>query len=87
MQGAKRVTSSDVIREFIRETMLFGDETFDLHDELPLLDEGIVDSTGVIELVVFVEDRFGISVGAGELVPENFDSIANLSAMVDRKLK
>lgn len=81
------MVSGDVIRDFIRETMLFGDETFDLRDDLPLLEEGIVDSTGVVELVVFVEDKFGIAVDSDELVPSNFDSIADLAALVDRKLQ
>ena len=80
------MASSDAIREFIRETMLFGDDSYDLHNDVPLLDEGIVDSTGVVELVVFVEDEFGIDIDGDELIPDNFDSIGSLAALVDRKL-
>ena len=80
------VVSRDAIRRFIRETMLFGDETVDLHDDVPLLDEGIIDSIGVVELVGFVEAEFGIAVAGDELIPTNFDSIRSLAALVDRKL-
>lgn len=55
-------------------------------DEIPsFLDHGIIDSTGVLEIVTFVEREFGIVVSDHELVPSNFDSLAALSAFVGRK--
>jgi acyl carrier protein len=54
-------------------------------DTSSFLAQGILDSTGVLELVTFVEDHFGISVHDDELVPANFDSLAALSAYVERK--
>lgn len=56
-----------------------------LDDTTSFLEQGILDSTGVLELVTFVEGRFGIAVSDEELVPQNFDSLAALAAFVERK--
>ena len=67
-------TTANVLQEFIKETFLFGQEiTFAADDSF--LDMGIIDSTGVLELVMYLESNCGISVGDDELVPENLDSI------------
>ena len=72
------------LRQFIRDNFLFGqDLTF--ADQDSLLDLGIVDSTGVLELVTFLEDQYQISVEDSELVPENLDSIANLTRFIAEK--
>ena len=73
------------IREYIVENFLFGDESVLTDDGMSLLDEGVIDSVGVMELVAFLEQDFGLSVADDELVPENLDSIANLVAFVGRK--
>ncbi len=75
----------DKIRDYIIENFLFGDAEPMSDDGMSLLDEGIIDSVGVMELVAFLEADFGISVGDEELVPDNLDSVANLIAFVDRK--
>ena len=75
----------DVIRAYLRENMVFGDESVDLSDDVPLFDEGVVDSTGVLELVMFIEQRFDIAVATDELVPENFETVARLAQFVDQK--
>ena len=72
------------IRAFIEENFLFGDESVD--DDTSLLDQGLVDSTSILEIVGFLEEDFGVSVGDDELVPENFDNIAALGAFLERKL-
>ena len=56
-----------------------------LDDTTTFLQHGIIDSTGVLELVAFVEQELGIAVGDEELVPSNFDSIAALSSFIQRK--
>ena len=56
-----------------------------LSDEDSLFDAGIVDSTGVLDLIGFVEQEFGINVDDDDLVPENLDSISRLVAYVERK--
>ena len=65
------------IREFIVENFLFG-EGNGLPDDTSFLDEGIIDSTGILELVAFLEEVFGIEVEDEELISENLDSIANI---------
>jgi acyl carrier protein len=75
----------DKVREYIIENFLFGDAEPLADDAMSLLDEGIIDSVGVMELVAFLEADFGISVGDAELVPDNLDSVANLVAFVGRK--
>lgn len=56
-----------------------------LEETTSFLDQGIIDSTGVLEIVTFVEREFGIVVSDHELVPSNFDSLAALSAFIRRK--
>jgi acyl carrier protein len=74
------------IRQFIIDTFLFGDTETELSDGDSLLDSGIVDSTGVLELVAFIEDEFNIEVRDEELIPENLDSLDQLAAFVERKM-
>jgi len=72
------------IRAFIVENFLFGkDEGLD--DESSFLDEGIIDSTGILELVSFMEEEFHIKVEDEELIPENLDSIKNVVAYLEKK--
>lgn len=73
-----------VIRNFVQENFLFGREpTFSEEDSF--LEQGIVDSTGVLELVTFLEDEYKIAIADEELVPENLDSIANVVRFVEAK--
>jgi acyl carrier protein len=74
------------IRQYLAENFLFSDNGYELENEASFLEEGIVDSTGVLELVMFVEETFGITVQDEEIVPQNFDSVSQLSAYVRRKL-
>jgi acyl carrier protein len=72
------------IREFIIENFLFGASN-GLQDDTSFLEEGIIDSTGVLELVTFLEENFEIQVADEELIPENLDSINNVAAYLERK--
>jgi acyl carrier protein len=74
----------DRIKKFIIDNFLFG-EAESLKDEISLLEEGIIDSTGVLELVTYIEEEYSISVDDEELVPENLDSINNVTAYIGRK--
>jgi acyl carrier protein len=74
------------IRAFLINNFLFG-RADALSDNAALLG-GVIDSTGAIELVVFLQDKFGITIEDEEIaVPENFDSVANLVAFVETKLR
>jgi len=72
------------IREFIVENFLFGNAN-GLADDTSFLDEGIMDSTGALELVNFLEEEFAITVEDEELIPENLDSINNVESYLLRK--
>ena len=72
------------LREFIKENFLFGgDDSFS--DDDSFLDLGIVDSTGVLELIMHLESTYGVVVEDTELLPENLDSIANLQRFITSK--
>lgn len=73
------------IRGFIVDNFLFGTDDGSLKDGDSFLESGIIDSTGILEVVGFVEDEFGFDVKDEELVPENFDSIERIAAYIERK--
>ncbi len=75
----------DRIRGYIVDNFLFGDTDPLKDDAQSLLDTGIIDSVGVMELVAFLEGDLGLKIEDSELVPENLDSIANLAGFVERK--
>ncbi len=70
------------IRTFILDNFLFTNDESRLENDVSFLEEGIVDSTGVLELVMFVEESFGVTVEDEEIVPENFDSVSQLAKYV-----
>ncbi|MBZ5679330.1 MAG: acyl carrier protein [Acidobacteriia bacterium] len=73
------------VREFIVENFLFNQErTFT--DDDSFLGEGIVDSTGVLQLVTFLEETYGITVEDEDLTPENMDSVNSVAAFLSRKM-
>ena len=75
------------VRRFIGENFLFRDDGDAIAHDQSLLDAGIIDSTGVLELVCFLETTFGIEVQDDEMLPENLDSIRSISNYVGRKLE
>jgi acyl carrier protein len=72
------------VRQFVTTNFYVADPAA-LGDDASLLDAGIVDSTGVLEVVQFLENDFGLKVEDHEIVPENVDSIARIAAFIDRK--
>lgn len=74
------------IHDYISRNFLFSDKGFQYGNDASFLEEGIIDSLGIIELVSFVEKRFGISVADHELLPENFDSVNRLCSFIASKL-
>jgi acyl carrier protein len=73
------------IRRFILTSFLFSDDESKLKNNDSLLEQGIMDSTGVLELVAFLESQFGIKVADEELVPDNLDSVDRIVAFVGSK--
>jgi acyl carrier protein len=73
------------LREFVSGNFLLGKSSSELSDTDSFLESGIVDSTGILEFVGYLQETWGIEVADEELLPENFDSISNLAAFVVRK--
>ena len=75
----------NIVKEFIIENFLFGEEE-QLELDTDFFDKGIIDSTGVIELVSFLEEKFDISVDDEELIPENLSSLKKIDVFLQKKL-
>lgn len=73
------------LREFVVENFLFGDGV-NLKDDTSFLESGIIDSTGFLELITFLEEKYGIQIEDEELVPENMDSLQNVARFLERKV-
>jgi acyl carrier protein len=74
------------VRRFIAENFLFREEIESLPEDASFLEAGIIDSTGVLELVCFLESSFDIEIADDEMLPENLDSIRAVTAYVQRKV-
>jgi len=79
------MSNAEIIRCYIVENFLFGDDS-GLEDDTSFLDEGILDSTAVLELVGFIEKEFSITVEDEEVVPDNLDSIFNIVNFLKKKI-
>ncbi|HOO71608.1 MAG TPA: acyl carrier protein [Spirochaetota bacterium] len=73
------------IEKFIEENFVMGRKNITLDPDKSLIESGVMDSTGVLELVMFLEERFSIQIDDEELVPENLDTINNLVAFLKKK--
>jgi acyl carrier protein len=72
------------IRDFVVTIFLFGDAS-SLQDNTSFLDSGIIDSTGILELIMFLEQTYGIKIEPEEMVPENLDSVNKVVQFLGRK--
>lgn len=80
--------SSDVnlkVREFIKDNFMYRDDRADLADTESLLDAGLIDSTGILELVAFIETEFSIQMADTDIVPDNLDSVETIVRYVAGK--
>jgi acyl carrier protein len=73
------------LHQFIRDNFLFGQDDVTLQNQDSFLDRGIIDSTGVLELVMFLQQTYQIHVDDEDLIPANLDSIDNLVRYIERK--
>ena len=88
MNETPHLTATDVeerVRQFITQNFLFGAEDERLTRKASFLESGIIDSTGILELINFIEEAYGFSVEDAEMLPANLDSIRDVSAFVARK--
>jgi acyl carrier protein len=75
----------DQIKEYIAKNLLFSDNGFPFSNDASFLEERIVDSMGVMDLVAYVEDKFKIKVDDLDVTPDNFDSVNRLAAFIKSK--
>jgi len=73
------------LREFVVENFLFGDDS-QLEEDSSFLESGIIDSTGILELIQFLEETYDIKIEDEELIPENLDSLQNVARFLAQKL-
>ncbi len=85
MSALDAATVERAVTTFIVDNFLFGNAADAPARDASFMETGLIDSTGVLELVAFVESTYGIKVGDDELVPEHLDSVANLAAFVAKK--
>ena len=74
------------IRQFIEDNFMFRATQAELSDSESLLDAGLIDSTGILELITFLETQFLIEIAAEDAIPENLDSIKAIAAFIESKL-
>jgi len=73
------------VRTYVLENYLFTDDQSALNDDDSFMKLGIIDSTGILEIISYLEEELGIQVEDDEMTPENLDSIENIIAFVSRK--
>lgn len=76
---------AESVRAFIVDNFMFGVEDENLSSSDSFLENGIIDSTGILELVTHIESEYGITVADEEMLPENLDSLDNVASFVARK--
>jgi acyl carrier protein len=77
----------ETIRQYIAENILFSNNGYPYSDDISFLENGIIDSMNVMELVLFAETNFGITIEDREIVPDNFDSVSKLAAFIRNKAR
>jgi len=85
MESVQTSSVTDVLITFIKENFITGRSQKEISPEESLVDSGIIDSTGILELVMFIEEKYSITIEDEELIPENLDSVKNLVAFLGRK--
>lgn len=79
------MSNEDKVRNFILENYLFTDDQSELDSDDSFLEKGIIDSTGIMEVIFFLEDEFDVLVEDDEMVPENLDSVNNITRFIASK--
>ena len=73
------------VRDYVLENYLFTDDESQLNNDDSFLEKGILDSTGILEIINLIEEEFGIKVEDHEMIPENLDSVNNVVTYVTKK--
>lgn len=87
MEMIKKEDIENKVAGYIAENILFSRKGFPYPHDASFLENGIIDSMNVLELVMFVEEKFKIKVDDGDIVPDNFDSVSKLAEYISSKRK
>ena len=79
------MSAAEQVRQYILENFLFSTDTSLLGLDESFLERGLIDSTGMLEVILYLEENFGVKVGDNEMVPENLDSVNRIAAFIERK--
>lgn len=79
------MSTENKLRSYILENYLFTDDESQLSSDDSFLQKGIIDSTGILEVIFFIQDEFGVEVADSEMIPENLDSVNNIVAFIEKK--
>ena len=79
------MSAAEQVRQYILENFLFSTDTSLLGLDESFLERGLIDSTGMLEVILVLEESFGVKVGDNEMVPENLDSVNRIAAFLERK--
>ena len=79
------MSAAEQVRQYILENFLFSTDTSLLGLDESFLERGLIDSTGMLEVILFLEESFGVKVSDNEMVPENLDSVNRIAAFLERK--
>lgn len=79
------MTPEEIIRNHIARNILFNDKGYPYSDDASFVEEGIIDSMNVMEMILFVEENFGIEVADEEIIPDNFNSVRKMADFIRRK--
>ena len=75
----------DRLRLYILENFLFTDDQSELKDDDSFMDQGIIDSTGILEVIFLIEEEFSVKVENEDMIPDNLDSVNKIVSFVERK--
>lgn len=86
MAEERQIAVKDVLRKFIEENFLASAGLDAFEDDDSFMEKGIIDSTGVLELLEFVEEQFDIRVEDEEVIPDNLDALNKLTSFINKKV-
>ena len=81
------ISTQKKVREYVVENFLLGEDEGEFSDETSFLESGLIDSTGILELVSFLEEEFEVEIADEEMIPENLDSVESVARFVALKVK
>lgn len=87
VQTLESTSILDRVSDFLLENFLFGERERMPDPADSLIETGIIDSTGILELIEFIESEFGVAIREEETIPKNLDGLDNIAAFIERKLE